>query len=362
MPRIFQNGSIYPLYANQLRDEQRGTKRFDALLSAFLDGRFDAPHILQPVYLKDAETFFTVGGLEWLQRAWARENGLKQSATLDDILLAQVEHHSAEIFYNTDPTRFGAEFLKRMPSCVKRTVVWWAAPAGTVDVLAHDLIVNNFPGLLRDFATKGAQTRYFFPAHDPVMDEYAGTVSRTVDVLFVGTYSRHHRARAEMLAALADIGGSHTIALRLNVSRATRLAETPLGWVGPLRSLRRPAAVRRHSAGPLFGRKLYAALASAKLVVNGAIDLAGRDRGNMRVWEALGCGACLLTDEGHYPPGMDADRHFATYSSVAHMKQVLPILLRDDDLRERMAASGNQMIRTRFSKEEQWHAFLSLLD
>jgi hypothetical protein len=46
-------------------------------------------------------------------------------------------------------------------------------------------------------------------------------------------------------------------------------------------------------------------IGSSKIVRSGAIDMAGADRGNMRCFEAMGCGALLLSDEGNYPEGMN---------------------------------------------------------
>jgi hypothetical protein len=51
-------------------------------------------------------------------------------------------------------------------------------------------------------------------------------------------------------------------------------------------------------------QKLYELIGKSKIVLNGVIDMVGRDRGNMRCFEAMGCGALLLSDEGNYPKGM----------------------------------------------------------
>ena len=50
-------------------------------------------------------------------------------------------------------------------------------------------------------------------------------------------------------------------------------------------------------------------------MLNGAIDMAGPDRGNMRCFEAMGCGALLVSDVGNYPVGMEAGVTMETYAS-----------------------------------------------
>jgi hypothetical protein len=65
----------------------------------------------------------------------------------------------------------------------------------------------------------------------------------------------------------------------------------------------------------VFGRQLYELIGSSKIVLNGAIDMAGADRGNMRCFEAMGYGTLLLSDEGDYPEGMDGHQTISTYES-----------------------------------------------
>jgi glycosyltransferase involved in cell wall biosynthesis len=358
--RIFQNYGIPAAYRERLTRLTDGLRSFAAQRDAFLADRYGASHLLKPVLTGDAGAFFTNGNDERLQRAWAEEQGLPTHATLDDILQAQIEHHRSEVFYNVDPVRYGDDFLSRLPGCVRRTIAWRAAPSGSARFLRHDIIVNNFPSLLADYRARGVRAEYFYPAHDPEMDAYAGNGDRPIDILFVGGYSRHHGRRAEMLRRVAGLSDQYRVVFCLDVSRFTRLAESPLGLVGPLRQLRRPAEIRAASALPVFGRDLYELLGSAKIVINGAIDMAGLDRGNMRVWEAMGCGAALVSDAGTYPEGMVDGETMLTYGDGQGAIGAIHELLRGDATRSRLVSQAFAMISTRYSKDAQWTAFQRL--
>ena len=48
--------------------------------------------------------------------------GLSTRVSLGDILLAQVESHRAEVFYNLDPVRYGSDFVRRLPGCVRKAL------------------------------------------------------------------------------------------------------------------------------------------------------------------------------------------------------------------------------------------------
>lgn len=359
--RLFQNSGVYRAYRPRLAQLTRGSASFAEAKRAFLDDRFGAAHFLKPVLDGDDDAFFANGDDDFSQRLWARENGLSATATLEDILLAQIEAHRADVFYNADPMRYGDDFLARLPGSVRRTVAWRAAPSTGGQFLKHDVIVNNFPSLLEGYRSQGARAEYLAPAHDPEMDSYAASADRPIDVLFVGTYSRYHRNRAHMLEAIAELRTRYSIAMFLDTSRYTRMAETPLGWVGPLRKDRRPRDIRKVARAPVFGRDLLSALGSAKIVVNGAIDMAGPDRGNMRVWEALGCGAALVSDAGRYPDGLEAGRQFRQYDRPGDVPGMVMDILADPAQRLDLAHAGHQAISTIYSKERQWSRFAEII-
>ena len=358
--RLFQNGGVYPAYRTRLRRLTRDCVTSAEWTAAFLNDRYGGSHILLPVLERDSAAFFTNGDIPECQRLWAKEHGMAPSASLDDILLAQIEEHRTEVFYNTDPMRFGNSFLRRLPGHVRRTIAWRAAPSDGGEFLEHDVIVNNFPAILDRYRMEGAVAEYLAPAHDPMMDAYAENTERKIDVVFIGGYSRHHRKRAVMLEAISRLSRELNVAFHLDVSRWTQLAESPAGLIGPLRQYRRPASVRAVAKPTVFGRELFSVLANARIVINGAIDMAGRDRGNMRVWEALGCKAALVTDDGNYPVGMVAGEHFLTYRDADEAVSKIRYLHQNETARIASASSGHEMLKNCFSKEKQWSRFCEI--
>jgi spore maturation protein CgeB len=111
---------------------------------------------------------------------------------------------------------------------------------------------------------------------------------------------------------------------------------------------------------PLFGRDCYEALSTARIVLNGAIDIAGADRGNMRCFEALGAGSLLLSDQGNDRDGMRDGETIVTYNSPEQAVNQIETRLRDSRRRPRIARAGHEMVSTRYSKEVQWKRFEAL--
>lgn len=359
--RIFQNSGLYPAYLKRLNALRRGQGSFRACMQTFLADRYAVAHYLQPVLENEPQAFFTNGDDEMAQRLWALENGLPHKCSLEDVLLTQIEHHRTEVFYNLDPMRYGSDFLRKLPGCVKRSFAWRAAPSPGADFGGYDLILCNFPSILEGYRQLGWKAAYFSPAHDPVMDPYAAREDRPVEVLFVGGYTRHHRRRAELLEAVASLSGEFTLRYHLDNSRMTRLAESPMGRLLPLSKHRRPTAIRAIAQKPVFGLDLYSALSQAKIVLNGAIDMAGQDRGNMRCFEAMGCGALMLSDTGNYPQGMANGDTMITYDNPADAVRKIRTALGQPAVRQEIAGNGHRLMSNTYSKAAQWQAFLSLV-
>lgn len=357
--RLFQNCGYYPSYGARYRQVAGGAADYAGWIDAFVADRYGASHILSPIQERREWAFLANGEDDHVQQLWAREQGMK-TAALDEILLAQIEAHRADIFYTLDPVRFDSSFVRRLPGCVKRTIAWRTAPAPQADFSAYDLVVSNFPSMLRTFEKQGCRTAIFFPAHDPVMDEFARRTERPVDVIFVGGYSRQHIRRARLLEAMVSLADRRSVALHLDLSRLTRLAETPIGLVPPLRRLRRPRIIRKLTRPPIFGIELYQALSQAKIAFNGSGDPTGEERANMRCFESMGCGALLVSDDGIYPKGMSPGETLLTYSDEADLVTVIERALENGEERRRMARAGHEAISSLYSKDAQWKRFQEL--
>jgi hypothetical protein len=358
--RLFQNSGLYPSYLSRLNQLAVQARSFEERRRIFLADRFGALHFLKPMLEEDPDAFFTNGDDDILQRNWASENGMPGRPPLEDILLAQIEHHRTEVFYNLDPVRYPSSFVRKLPGCIKKTLCWRAAPSGNADLAAYGAVLGNFPSILESWRSKGCRAELFFPAVDPLMNEY-GDDERPIDVLFVGGYSRHHLARAKILEKVASLAGIREVVYCLDSSRLTVLAESRLGRLLPLKKHRRPKAIVEIAKPPIFGRQLYELIGKSKIVLNGAIDMAGKDRGNMRCFEAIGCGALLVSDLGNYPDGMEAGVTMEVYASPGHAEELISNCLENWPRSAAVAARGRSRISRIYSKSSQWSRFVGLV-
>jgi len=360
--RLFQSsscGSSYLKYFNSKAAISHNVA-FANRRKTLLADRCEATHILKPVYDGADSTFFTVCDDTILQLAWAREKQFP-STDLDEILLAQIEEHKADVFYQLDPIRYSSSFLRRLPGCVKKTIGWYASVPGPFDFAAYDLIVSNFKSLNENLCRAGVKAAFFSPSWDPAMAPYSMSTIRPVDVFFVGSYVRNgHQPRIALLNSIVDTVDSDKLDIRIIRKKWGRLSTEGWGrWIPVPITL--PKKLKNVSGAPVYGLMMYSALSRSKIVLNPATDIAGDIRGNMRCWEALGCGACMLGSAGVYPEGFESGVNFESFTDSADLQRKIKSLINDEPRRAAIAAAGAGMLPRIWSKERQWSDFVALV-
>ena len=129
-------------------------------------------------------------------------------------------------------------------------------------------------GRLRD---RGIASEYFRIGFDPIVLDELGPVTRHRACTFVGGISPAHGGRTVFLEKLAQ---------SLDIEFFGYGADT-LAPSSPI--------LPKHR-GPAWAMDMYRVLAESRITVNVHIDVAERFANNMRLYEATGCGALLVTD------------------------------------------------------------------
>lgn len=360
--RVFQNIFARSAYLSHLDQISDTSSTFYERLSNLKSDGFNGVHLLEPQGNGENEVFLSCLPDKKSQYMWAKENGYTKKISLEDILLAQIEEFQPDIFYTQAPYSFGPGFLEKLPGCVRYKIGWHSPPAPIGNLTGYDLIVNNFPESLEMYSKQGVNTKYFTPSYCSAGEDAINFGSdRPIDITFVGGYTRHHLKRAAILESVAELSDRFNVKYILSVGRLTKLAESPLGVFPVLSKYFRPKKIRKISNPPVFGKAMYELFASSKIVLNGAVDLAGSDRGNMRCFEALSCGSLLLTDDGIYPPGMKDGDTMKVYCDAAGINEMVIELIDNYDFYREISTRGYDLIRDKYSKSNQWNNFINLV-
>ncbi len=274
----------------------------------------------------------------WLQRAvkpfkpmlrpLARRIGLspRLAAQAEKILLAQIEDFRPDLLLNQDVFHVDTALLRRIKGIGNPVLVGQVGlvPSRGEDWSVYDLMISQLPTVVRSFRAMGVRAELCHLAFEPaILEALPAPPAADVDVSFVGTVSVDHLQRIALLEAVA---GRYDLKL----------------WGNRPHALPASSPLHRCFQGEVWGVQMYQVLRRSRITLNSHIDIAGPEAGNMRLFEATGVGAFLLTD---FKDNLDTlfapDREVAVWRSVDDCLKVIGSMIGDDDRRAAIARAGH---------------------
>jgi spore maturation protein CgeB len=274
----------------------------------------------------------------WLQRAakpfkpmlrpLARKVGLspRLDASAEKILLAQVEEFRPDLVINQDIFHVDTGLMRRIKNIGNPILIGQVGiePSRGEDWSVYDLMSSQLPATVRWFRALGVRAEVNHLAFEPaILDALPRAPAPDIDVSFVGTVSVDHRQRIALLEAVAE-----RYDLKL--------------WGARPQTLPAASPLHRCFQGEVWGADMYQVLRRSRITLNSHIDLAGREAGNMRLFEATGVGAFLLTD---FKDNLDTlfapDKEVAVWRSVEDCLDVIGRMIGNDDGRAAIARAGH---------------------
>ncbi|MEW6277021.1 MAG: glycosyltransferase, partial [Candidatus Eremiobacterota bacterium] len=96
---------------------------------------------------------------------------------------------------------------------------------------------------------------------------------------------------------------------------------------------------------PVYGLEMYRVLNRAKVTLNMHAAVAGQEAANMRMFEVVGTGSCLLTD---FKPNLsqffEVDREVVAYRTIGECRDKVRWLLDHPAEREAIARAGQARV------------------
>lgn len=280
-----------------------------------------------------------------MQMAWAREHRVSRIAKygwrlsqsylamqwrhrgLEQIVLEQIRRFKPDVILAHDLDFGGHRFRCKLKRLTKLLVLQIACPLDwQKNFSAYDLVVTSLPSYVQRFNGMGIQARLLRLGFDPVILQHLPEVERDIDISFVGSISNAHSGRARWLEAVC-----RNLPVKV--------------WGDGVDLLAADSAVRKAYQGTAWGIEMYEIMRRSKLTLNFHIDIAGNYANNLRLYEATGPGACLVTD---WKPNLkeifSVGGEVVAYKDEADCIAQLQSLLKDDPKRKAIAQAGQ--IRT----------------
>ena len=195
-----------------------------------------------------------------------------------DVMIAQIEDFRPDVILNQVMHFVSAESLRSLVGerclLVGQIAAPWHEPE---DDRGYDLIATSLPNYVQKFERRGIRTFYNQLGFAPSVLASLPEGERDLSVTFVGTLSSHHADRIRLLEFLAE-------RTSLNI------------WGMGIEQVSKDSPIHGCYRGQAWGREMFEIFRRSQIVINQHIGIAGAYANNMRLYEATGCGAALLTD------------------------------------------------------------------
>ena len=281
-----------------------------------------------------------------LQKTWAQEHRVAYSALalklpqrllrlpvvgpwlsalpgLVEIAVEQVKAMRPDVLYCQDLWFLPPQKLAELRPYVKLIVGQIASPLPPEAYLkGYDLIMTSFPHFVPRLRAVGVASEYFRIGFDTRVLELLGAVEKNVDASFVGGISRHHGKALPMLEYLAR--------------------STPIEFFGyGADSLSRSSPIVARHHGEVWGLDMYRALARSRVTLNRHINVAENNANNMRLYEATGVGALLITDrKDNLGELFEVGKEVVAYSSPEEAAELIRYYIAHPDEANEIARAG----------------------
>jgi spore maturation protein CgeB len=329
-------------YAEQLRE----------VLGAFFGTADSFSHHLRAL---GHEAIDIVADCRPLQRRWAAERRHPRIArSARAIARAQLRDFDADVVYCHNLSVFARRDLDALRREGRLVVGQIASPLPAMRLVeGFDLITTSFPHFVARLRERGVDAEYFRLAIDArvlgrlraaEIDPDAGA-PRELDVVFVGGVDpRVHGRGTDLLERIC----------------AERRVDV---WGYGADALPRGSPIRRHFHGEAWGLDMYRLLARARIALNRHIDVAEGHANNMRLYEATGMGALLVTDDGaNLGELFDPGEEVVTYRDAAELEAVIARYLDDDGARRAVAAAGQRRTLSEHTYERRMAELVEILE
>jgi spore maturation protein CgeB len=241
-----------------------------------------------------------------------------------DVAMRQIRSIKPDVLYCQDLTFFPPSALREIKRHVRLIVgqIAYSLPP-TPFLSGFDLILTSFPHFVPRLRALGIGSEYLRLGFEPSVAEAFRDVDRDIPVSFVGGMAPSHKQAIPLLEHLAR----HTSIRFFGYGAEQLPASSP---------------IREKFEGEAWGLAMYRALARSRITINRHIAVAENYANNMRLFEATGMGALLLTEQKDnlqelFEPG----REIETYRDRDEAVEKINALIVNPERLQRIASAGN---------------------
>lgn len=320
-----------------------------------------------------------VANAKHLQRQWARENNVKFNE--NKILLSQIEALKPEVIWFQDSFTYNGDFIKELRQkfpFIKLVIGNCCSPYSKEHLKlfkAFDFVITCTPLFEQEFNKNGINSYLIYHAFNSKILNKIQQQKKINDLIFIGsivaiggfhdkrrifleeliknnvffdfygqiqTNSAYDLLKKRILYVFKELSTTFHLQKYLEknkiLKKAYFLNEFP-------KNVELSKELLDSLQQPVFGLKMYEKIAQAKIAFNIHIDATGDYAVNMRLFETVGMGTCILTDNKKnikelFEPG----KEIVVFNEVDDFKEKVDWLLNNPSEREKIAKAGQKRV------------------
>jgi len=259
-----------------------------------------------------------------LQQAWAREHGFYNFSDNGlEIAIEQIRRAKPDVVYIQDLSIATNDFISAIRPYTKLMVGQIACPIPRkADIGKLDIIFSSFLHYVKRFREAGITSYYQPLAFEPRVLEKLQIGERIYPVTFIGGISSAHGKGKELLEYLAE-----------HVSIDI--------WGYGIESLLENSPIRKRYHSQAWGLEMFSLFQKSFISINRHIDVAENYANNMRLFEATGCGALLITDyKDNLNELFEISKEVVAYRSLEECAALVKYYLANPEEAQEIARAG----------------------
>ena len=328
-------------------------KSYRDQLQLLLDDFFGWPPYLIPELRNlGHEVEIIVGNALPLQMTWARENGV--SIAIQDwplvVVKEQIRRYRPDVLFIGGADQYLGGFLRQIREYCRFVVAWKAvAVSANFDWSNVDLVLSSHTVFIEKFRALGLPSELLLPCFDQRILKNLEDCTPNIELCFVGSLSTvQFRRRMELLSYM-----QRRIPIQIYSEKMSwRRRPWPIGvFIKQLHLL--PFLLRTRPNPAVFGIEMFSVLNRSKIALNAHVESAQGLAGNIRMFEATGVGALLLTENANNLAAIfHPDTEVVTYNSPAEAVEKAKYYLTHELERVSVAKAGQaRTLREHNSRE-----------
>jgi spore maturation protein CgeB len=377
MLKILKASDYYPSFQSYFYDNNTRINDTDyqTHISALYDFSFAESNFFKINIEKYGNALVeeVISGDELLQKKWANENNVKYNPEnwFFEILLEQICSYKPDVFFAHHQKALNPEFivrLKRLNPQLKLIVSWDGIGSFDLNLFSKaDLLLTPVDLFTNKYISLGKKAYTLpFAFETSILDKVK--IGTKVDFSFIGSIHYRdggHRLRKELLKYLSknihiELFLTGSIEFSKNVFSKEAFSILYRAGITNFVDLYN---LGRKSKGGLYGLEMYNRLFNTKIALNNHLDSAGKVGGNIRLFEATGCGACLLTDyKENLKDFFDLDKELVVYYNPEDCLEKAKYLLKNEALSSQIALAGQRRTLENYNYRNRSLLFLNIIN